>query len=255
VRQWRRMRGTRAALVVVAAAVALAACATTPKSAPARSPASTLAPGPTAGPGEDPEVPPRPADADADVAYYRERAAALASETFTEIARTNFARMRRGRLYLPPEAGGADSTDFETALTEAFNSGNNEAILTVTSKSLPGDQADIRAHMLRAVALRRLGREKEANFHRELAIGLIQSIVQTGDGRSFETAWTVFRVKEEYEVLKAGGYLVEQQALTAHGGRRFDILDARKPDGSAKFRAHFDITELFAEEGRAFRGR
>jgi len=33
------------------------------------------------------------------------------------------------------------------------------------------------------------------------------------------------------------------------------VLDAHKPDGSEKFRAHFDITEMFAEEGRAFRAR
>ena len=245
------MRGTRPGLAV-AAALALAACATAPK--PAAGPPAGKARPPTDSVA-DGEVAPRPADADADVAYYRERAVALAAEILIEIARTDFARMRRGRLYLPEETGGAAPGNLEMALTQAFQKSDNQGILDVTSKILPGDQADIRAHMLRAVALRRLGREKEANFHREMAIGLIESIVHTGDGRGFDSAWTVFRVKEEYEVLKAGGYLVEGQSLAAHGGRHFDILDARKAEGGTKFRAHFDITEMFAEEGRAFGAR
>jgi hypothetical protein len=29
----------------------------------------------------------------------------------------------------------------------------------------------------------------------------------------------------------------------------------QKPDGSAKFRAHYDVTELFAENGRKLRAR
>jgi hypothetical protein len=241
------MAGHRARLVLVAV-LSCAACAGTPKPAPRASRPPPAAAG-------EAEIPPRPADADADVAYYRERATVLASGTLVEIARTNFARMRRGRLYLPQEGGGPATSDLEIALTRAFDSGDNEKIVDVTSKYLMGDQADIRAHLLRALALRKLGREKEANFHREVAIGLIESIVRTGDGRSFDTAWTVYRVKEEYEVLKASGYRVERQSLTSHGNRNFDVLDARKPQGGETFRAHFDITELFAEEGRAFLGR
>jgi hypothetical protein len=247
------MLATRARLVFAAASL-VTACATTPKPAPASTPAARAARPALPPAAPEDEAPPRPADADADVDYYQERAAALATETLVEIARTNFVRMRRGRLYLPA-AGGAPAGEIEISLTRAFESGDNEKIVEITARILSGDQADIRAHMLRAVALRKLGREKEANFHREAAIGLIESIVRGGDGRSFDTAWTVYRVKEEYEVLKADGYLVERQSLTSHGNRNFDVLDARKPDGSARFRAHFDITEMFAEEGRAFRGR
>jgi len=229
---------------ILAAAFGLASCATGPKPAPAPRPPAAAKEG----------IPPRPADADADVAYYRERAEALAAESTIEVARTNFARMRRGRMYLADEVAAAE-TGKQIALTQAFDKSDNQAIVDITGNILPGDQADIRAHMLRAVALRRLGRTKEADFHREAAIGLIESIIGGGDGRSFDTAWTVYRVKEEYEVMKSRGYLVDRQSLTHHDKRDFDILDAHKPDGSETFRAHFDITEMFAEEGRAFRGR
>jgi hypothetical protein len=195
------------------------------------------------------DIPPRPADADADVAYYRERAATLATGVATEIARTNFVRVRRGRLYLGGERGAGK---FDAALTSAFDGGNDQAIIDVTAKILAEDQADIRAHMLRAVALRHRGQTSEANFHREVAIGLIESIVRGGDGRGFDTAWTAFRIKEEYEVLKARGYVVESQSVMDHEGREFDVLRARSIEGGDNMTAYFDITELFAEEGRGF---
>src|SRR4029077_6269053 len=115
---------------------------------------------------------------------------------------------------------------------------------------LADDQTDIRAHMMRAVALARLGRKDEAGFHREAAIGLVESIMRGGAARDFPTPWTVFRVKEEYDVLGAGGYAVDGQSLAKHEGRTFDLLDARKVRGGQTFRAYFDVTELFAEETR-----
>jgi len=105
------------------------------------------------------------------------------------------------------------------------------------------------------VVLRRAGKVAEANYQREIAIALIESIVQGGDGRGFDSAWTVFREKEEYEVLKSKGYLVESQSLVPHGGRTFDVLRAHKPEGGEKIEAYFDITELFAQEGSAFGGK
>jgi len=234
-------------VLAATAACALAACVGVPKPAPENG--GRRARQPTAA---DEAPPPRPADADADVAYYDERTAALATEALIEVARTDFTRMRRGRLYANGTPGRGN---FEGTLTEAFQSNDHATIVDVTAKMLAANQADIRAHMLRALALRRLGRDKEATFHREAAIGLIESIVRTGDGRSFATAWTVFQVEEEYEVAKAGGFVVTGQSLTRQAGRWFDVLEVQKPDGSAKFRAHYDITEVFAEDGRKLRAQ
>jgi hypothetical protein len=250
------MSGCRPILMLLAALASVGgACATGSSTTTRASPHAPDAVGPARAshrPATGNQLPPRPADADADVAYYQERAAALTSVNSTEIARTDFARMRRGRLYSkePPAASGAPMLG--RALGEAFARSDDKAVIDITAQIIAGDQADIRAHILRAVVLHRTGRDVEATFHREVAIGLVESIVHSGDGRSFDTAWTVFRTKEEYEVLKAAGYLVNGQSLTTHGGRTFDILSARKANGNDSFRAHFDITELFIEESRAF---
>lgn len=204
-------------------------------------------------PGRDAR-PPGLQEGGADVSYYRERAAALAAGKGTEIARTDFVRLRRAQLYLHGSLDTVNVLAANKRLTAAFASGDAAAALEATGKILEEDQADIRAHMLRAVVLRRSGKAAEANYQREIAIALIESIVQGGDGRGFDSAWTVFREKEEYEVLKSEGYLLESQSLVRHGDRTFDVLRAHKAEGGEKLEAYFDVTELFARDGSSFGG-
>jgi hypothetical protein len=196
-------------------------------------------------------MPPRPEDARADAAYYRSRAAALATEAPAEISDTDFVRFRRGRLYAPGSASDELERQLQRSLTTAFNDNDLPGVLDVTAQILANDQACIRAHMLRAIALRKLERPLEADFHRAVSIGLLESVVQAGDGRSPITAWTAFRVKEEYEVIKVKGFVPEKQKLTSKGGRFYDVLDARRDDDSEAIRFYFDVTELYAEEYRA----
>jgi hypothetical protein len=232
-----------------AALVALAAvgCATAP-AAPVARPAPRAA-APAEADGEGPS--PRPPDAAEAVAYYRAAALVLAKEQPDEVDRIDFGRFRRGRLYAGLVMGAGA---FAQELSVAFEKNDWSAVLDVTAKILPDDQADIRAHMLRAVALRKLERHTEADFHRAVAIAMLKSIFKTGDGHGPETAWTVFQVREEYEVMKALGFLVESQSLKHEGGKHLDILEGSASKDGRRVRVYFDISEVFAEEGRAFSG-
>lgn len=239
-------------IVAVLASSGVAGCAT-----PGPGAATT---GPGAGPSgqaaaPDAPPPPRPADAEADAKYYRERADALATEAFEEIGRTDCRRLRRGRLYAGDGVPQALERSLSEELSAAFGGGRPSAVLDVTSKILAFDQTDIRAHMLRAIALRKVDRSAEADFHRALAIALIQSIVSRGDGKDADSAWTVYQVKEEYEVVKTLGGLVESQSLASEGGRMLDVLEARRVEGGKPFQIYFDVTELFAERERSMARR
>ena len=194
-------------------------------------------------------------DSYADADYYRSHALMMAKEKPGEINRIDFARFRRGLLYASGHADSDVVRSLGKELSAAFDQGEQRTMVDITARILADDEADIRAHMLRAIALRKLQRIREANFHTAVALALIQSVMATGDGRNFESAWTAFRVKEEYEIIKVLGCLVESQALTSKGGRKFDVLVARKAQGGGVIRVYFDITELFAEEGRNLRRR
>jgi uncharacterized protein DUF4919 len=191
-----------------------------------------------------------PADATAEVAYYRERSIALAGGASTEIARTDFARMRRGRLYLTEGLPDREIEELRRRLTDAFGAGNRAAILDLTAQLIERNQADIRAHMLRAVASRQAGNESEARTQHDLAIALLESIMAGGDGRGIDSSWTVFDVSEEYEVLKAKGCTPGPQALVSHEDRQFDVLHARNTSNGSPCEATFDITELMAVTAR-----
>lgn len=210
------------------------ACGSSTPAASAAQPKATAAP--TA----------RPAYAEADAAYYRGRAAALATEATEEVARTDFWRFRRGRLYVPDAS---NIQELEARLAEASRSDSAAGVIDASAALLASDQADINAHVLRGNALRKTDHVTEADFHRAVAQGLIDSIIHAGDGQSAESAWTVYRVKEEYEVLKAKNARFTSQSRINVGARTLDLLDAERDDGE-KLHVYFDITELTAEQAR-----
>ena len=187
-----------------------------------------------------------PGEKNADVAYYEERAAALASESPVEIVKTDFIRLRRAWLYLEGAMSQDEEKLLSDQLTAAFEKRDDPVILEITAKILAGDQADIRAHMLRAVVLRRNGHVDKADFHRAVAIGLIESIMGSGNGRRVESAWTVFRVKEEYEILKVVGCVMKSQRLVSEGDRNYDVIEAQMIESGEMVELWFDISEIFA---------
>jgi hypothetical protein len=229
--------------VLVAAGAGCAASA--PPPAAARPLEQVYAPGATLS----------PVDAADEIAYYRERSTALAAPTNVEIARTDFTRLRRGRLYLTEGLRDREIADLERRLTTAFGAGDGPQVLALTGEILARNQADIRAHTLRSIALRRAGQTSEADTQHEIAIGLIESIIRGGDGLGFASAFTVFDVNEEYEVLKVEGCLPRSQGLASRGDRSFDVLRARKFSNGSPCDFYFDVTEMMAVAARRFPGQ
>jgi len=191
---------------------------------------------------------PRPAYAEADASYYRARASALATEAMDEVAGTDFWRFRRGRLYVPDAS---NIWELEARLADAAKNESAAGVVDATSAILLSDQADINAHTLRGAALRKTDHVSDADFHDSVAKSLVDSIIHAGDGRSAKSAWTAYRVKEEYEVLKALGSRFVSQSRITEGNRSFDVLDAEKVADGSKLRFYFDVTEALAEEARA----
>lgn len=196
-----------------------------------------------------------PAEAAEEVAYYRERSAALAAPSNVEIARTDFARLRRGRLYLTEGLRDREAANLERRLTTAFGAGDRPQVLDVTGQLLARNQADIHAHMVRSITLRRTGQTSEADAQHEIAIGLIESIIRSGDGLGFASAFTVFDVSEEYEVLQFEGCLLRSQGLAAQGDRSFDVLRASKFSDGSPCDFYFDVSEMMAVVARHFPGQ
>jgi len=196
------------------------------------------------------EPPARPEEADGDAAYYQERAAALSGEDASELERTDFERLRRGRLYAARTLDARQAESLDKRLVVAAGARDQKATLELSAQILADDQTDVHAHLARSVALRKLGRSKEAEFHFELARRLSQSILESGDGKSAESAITVYSAGEQQAVLKVKGLSAQSQALVQKGGRAYDVVKARKSKGGGPEELYFDVSALHAERQR-----
>ena len=75
-------------------------------------------------------------------------------------------------------------------------------VLAASAPWLQQCPVDIDAHLIRAIALKELGRVAESDHHAEWFRGLVDSILTSGDGRTPQTAFVVISVAEEYSILR-----------------------------------------------------
>jgi len=87
-------------------------------------------------------------------------------------------------------------------LAEAVRQHDWKDVLAASGPWLEQCPVDIDAHLIRAVALKDLGRVAESDHHVNWVRGLVESILTSGDGRTPQTAFVVISVAEEYSILR-----------------------------------------------------
>jgi hypothetical protein len=128
-----------------------------------------------------------------------------------------------------------------------------QKLLDTANGFIAQDFVDIRSHFAAATAYKALGHDAE--FQKELAIakGLMQSILDSGDGKSQKTAYVVINTSEEYAVLEFLGIRAsgQQSLILGHtnqtsGGPAFDVLKAAK--NGQDMDIYFDIAKFYGKE-------
>jgi hypothetical protein len=201
-----------------------------------------------------------PARGGDDAAYYRQARAWLAAGDLTRVKGLDFRRVRRGSMLLNFVAGAGKDSELDRALNAAIASGDDARILATARQLLDQDTAYGPAHLVAGTILRQQGNGALADLHLAFANGMLDSILASGDGRSPASAFVVFHVREEYEVARVLRAEVREQSLRHHGDRAYDMLTVRRlpasgdgpPEGPER-QMYFDVTELFAMEGRGLR--
>lgn len=75
-------------------------------------------------------------------------------------------------------------------------------IIATTGVWLDSCPVDIDAHFLRAVALKEVGRFEESELHAEWYKGLVESVLESGDGKTPDSPWVVISVQEKFAMLR-----------------------------------------------------
>jgi hypothetical protein len=134
-------------------------------------------------------------------------------------------------------------------MLQAANASNCKDALPSAKAVIAEDYVDADAHFVAAFCEDAAGDATASKLDRDIAVGLIRSI-QTGDGLSAQTAFTVINVDEEYAVMRALGLKVQDQALVQQAGHSYDRLQTLDQHGQ-KATYFFLVDRVVAAESAA----
>ena len=161
-------------------------------------------------------------------------------------AGVDFAAMRYAFL----ESGGPYKNGFSNSreLNGLARAKDYEKLLARSNEFISMDFVDIRGHFFAGYALKALGREGEAQKESALAKALVQSILDSGDGKTQKTAYVVINVAEEYALMEWLGIQPNGQGLSAAGpnGPWYDA-DTGTRNGET-ITLYFDISKFYGKE-------
>ncbi len=135
----------------------------------------------------------------------------------------------------------AQHSDAVFALRAALPAHNLPEVITACEDLLAFNYLDIEAHMAADYAHTLSDAPDRAAYHRTFARGLIQSVLASGTGRDFSSAWIVIDTAEEYVVLRVLGLVPGGQRLVNHAGHWFDLQVGRPRDGGEPVERYFNI--------------
>jgi hypothetical protein len=188
---------------------------------------------------------PQPGDAtDAQFRFLRDRAEAGEAVDFgaLRLAWLHGSAMKRdaqlGRL----------SSLREEMFAAMKKGGDPKIVLAKAREILDIAYVDLDAHKARRQACAILHEEPCAERGHAIEIGLLKSVVQSGNGRSCASGWRVVTVDEEYFILRMLDARLKKQTLVSEGNNRCDAMLVDR-DGREQT-LYFEVTEVLDAEAR-----
>lgn len=108
--------------------------------------------------------------------------------------------------------------------------GRHEDVVRALTQRMPGAALNPSAHAVLSAAHEALGHTRAARRERLLARIAVSSILSTGDGTQ-ERPWSVLRIADEYDVMRAKGMTPVGQSAHAIEGRLVDRHETGAGDG------------------------
>jgi hypothetical protein len=163
----------------------------------------------------------------------------------------DYARLRLSYMDSPEYKAAKDVSKAEKAMFEALDQKDYPAALKDAETVLDSEYVNIDAHYVALVANREMSATEKWKFHQIVFGKLIDSILNSGDGKSPEKAWVVITVHEEYVVLNALGFerFPMQQSLLHKDGHSYDVMTAKKADDGTEQTFYFNVDIPFKHYG------
>lgn len=153
----------------------------------------------------------------------------------------DFKRLRIAYVSAPEYHEAKDTEKETTAMIAAVNARDFKLAIQNADVVLENNYTDMDAHFVEYIAYRELGNAAQAGFHRSVFDGLIRSILNSGDGKSRETAYVVALVHEEYVVLRVLGLRPDKQSLDQDKEHSYDVLETKDPESGKAVKLYFNV--------------
>ena len=128
----------------------------------------------------------------------------------------------------------------------AINAKDYEKALTNAEAILAKNYVDINGHFGCFAAHNHLGHAEKAAYHKFVFDGLLNSIKNSGDGKTKDTAMVVISTDEEYAFFNWLGLRVTAQALINEKGHSYDRMTVLDPKTNESVVYYFNIDKPFS---------
>ena len=131
--------------------------------------------------------------------------------------------------------------DVKKSMRRAYNNGDYEGVVRYAKELIEDNFLDIDSHVFCGLAHKKMGDNEKSNYHKFIALGFLNSIIGSGDGKTPETAFKVISVTEEYALLDMRGLKTSTQWLLEENGHEYDKLEAEDIDTGEKVTLYFNV--------------
>ena len=161
----------------------------------------------------------------------------------------DFTRLRM--LYAESQSYAPTRDDDEGEMIDLAVKGHYAEARDKARAILSRNYMNIEAHMASVVVCRGLKDESCSAHHLFVARGMLDSIHNSGDGKTMKTAFVVISVPEEYALLRVLGLdRIEQSLARGDDGRMYDVLKVRSVATSEETSVFFNVDAAFAATSR-----
>ena len=157
----------------------------------------------------------------------------------------DFKELRMAFTNTPAYSPYGGDLDSRKQMFAALQAKEFEKVLENAEKILSKNYLDINGHFGAMVAHRELGHADKAAYHRFVCDGLLNSIKNSGDGKSTDTAFVVISTDEEYVLFNWLGLRPTGQALVNDKGHNYDRMTVVEPKTNQTLTFYFNIDKPF----------
>lgn len=163
----------------------------------------------------------------------------------------DFVQLREAFLAWASEAKNHGGVPDRAAMVAAFKENNYAKAVELAEIVLDYEFINRGLHLAVEDAYRRLGNEKRADFHRDIAARLLKALLGTGDGKSPETAYRVMSIREEHTIMRELGFQDENhfysRSLRHINNRPYDVLSGTDKRTGKTVEIYFDIRSFLGK--------